>query len=206
MVGKQERKVHAFGDDVLGKMDGVALAEAMANGELNAVEVVEAAIQRAEMVNPKLNAIVTKTYERALSQAKSNQSGQLAGVPTLIKDSDDVPGVPTLWGSLPTPNKPATQPSDFVRQFQSTGMISLGKSALPEFGLINTTEPLAHGPTCNPWHLGHSPGGSSGGSAALVAAGVVPIAYNDGGGSVRIRQDGAYSRRRVWASWPKGIT
>lgn len=96
-------------------------------------------------------------------------------------------GFPTLQGSRAVAKVPSPESSEFVRQFLSTGLFSLGKTSKPEFGLTATTEPLATGPTRNPWNSDFSTGGSSGGSAALVAAGVVPIAHgNDGGGSIRI--------------------
>jgi len=183
-----KRSVDTYCDDVLGNLDGVGLAELIASGEIQAVEAVEAAIKRAQQVNPSLNAIITETFELALAQAKKAKSGLLAGIPSFIKDTDNQKGVPTLMGSRAIPNVPAETSSQFVEQFSSVGLISLGKTALPEFGLTATTESLANnGATHNPWNLDHSTGGSSGGSAALVAAGVVPIAHaNDGGGSIRI--------------------
>jgi amidase len=149
--------------------------------------VIEAAIARARKVNPALNAIVTDTFEQARNQHKMPATGVLAGVPSFIKDNEHVKGVPTLMGTRALPNKPADVSSSFVEQFLSVGLVSLGKSTLPEFGLTATTESLATGSTHNPWNLNYSTGGSSGGSAALVAAGVVPLAHgNDGGGSIRI--------------------
>lgn len=179
--------VSAFGDDVLGASDAVAIAARIQAGELRACDAVEAAIARAERVNPALNAIVTPLFDSAREQAKSPRPGVFCGVPTFIKDSDAVAGSPFFFGSRGLPAIPAEKSSAFVQQFLSLGLINLGKSSTPEFGLTGTTESLAHGPTHNPWKLGFSTGGSSGGSAALVAAGVVPIAHaNDGGGSIRI--------------------
>ncbi|CAB1059191.1 hypothetical protein D1BOALGB6SA_3949 [Olavius sp. associated proteobacterium Delta 1] len=185
---KSEKKlICAYGDDVLGTRDGIELAESIAAGEIKASEAIEAAISRARKVNPSLNAIVTETYEQARKQQKAPGTGLLAGVPSFIKDTDHVKGAPTLWGSRSLPNKPADVSSSFVEQFLSVGLVSLGKSTLPEFGLTASTESLATGSTHNPWNLDYSAGGSSGGSAALVAAGVVPLAHgNDGGGSIRI--------------------
>ena len=177
----------AFGDDALGASDAVGIAARIQSGGLRACDAVEAAITRAERVNPALNAIVTPLFDSAREQAKSPPPGIFSGVPTFIKDSDAVAGSPFFFGSRGLPRKPAEKSSAFVQQFLSLGLINLGKSSTPEFGLTGTTEPLAHGPTHNPWKLGFSTGGSSGGSAALVAAGVVPIAHaNDGGGSIRI--------------------
>jgi amidase len=183
----EKKAINAYGDDVLGTRDGVELAELIAAGEIQASEVVDAAIARALKVNPALNAIVTETFEQARNQHQMTASGLLAGVPSFIKDNEHVSGVPTLIGTRALPNKPANVSSNFVKQFLSVGLVSLGKTTLPEFGLTATTESLATGSTHNPWNLGYSTGGSSGGSAALVAAGVVPLAHgNDGGGSIRI--------------------
>ncbi|MBP1710762.1 MAG: Amidase [Deltaproteobacteria bacterium] len=186
-MSEEKKRVSAFCNDALGILDGVGIAEKISSGEISAAEAVEAAIARARSVNPVLNAIVTETFDMAREQVKKPVPGPFAGVPSFIKDIDDVKGVPTLWGSRAVPNKPAGKSSGFVKQFFSTGLVCLGKSALPEFGLTATTEPLAFGVTRNPWHTDYSTGGSSGGSAALVAAGVVPLAHgNDGGGSIRI--------------------
>jgi amidase len=183
-----EKKIaSAYCNDVLGTMDGVELAELIAVGEIKAVEGVEAAIKRAQKVNLSLNAIATETFEQALIQAGQSINAPFGGVPSFIKDTDDVEGVPTRFGSRAVSGKPAEKSSNFVTQYNAMGFVTLGKSSLPELGLTATTEPLVNGATRNPWNLDHSTGGSSGGSAALVAAGVVPIAHgNDGGGSIRI--------------------
>ena len=179
--------VSALCDDVLGTADAVEIARRIQAGEIQAREAVAAAIARAERVNPALNAIATPLFDSARRDAEQPRSGVFSGVPSFIKDTDAVAGSPVLFGSRGLPRKPAEKSSPFVRQFLSLGLINLGKTTTPEFGLTCTTEPLVHGPTHNPWKLGFSPGGSSGGSAALVAAGVVPIAHaNDGGGSIRI--------------------
>jgi amidase len=179
--------VHAFTDDALGEHDAVSLAAAIAAGEISAREAAEASIARAEKVNPDLNALVIRDYDRALAASKSPVSGAFAGVPTFIKDNTHVAGLPTAYGSRavqPTP-RPANEP--FADQYLSTGMTVLGKTTLPEFGFSASTEFESLPPTRNPWNTDYSSGASSGGSAALVAAGVVPIAHaNDGGGSIRI--------------------
>lgn len=183
----ESKVVSAVCGDVLGAADAVEIARRIQAGEIRAREAVEAAIARAERVNPSLNAIATPLFNSARRDAAHPRSGVFSGVPTFIKDSDAVAGSPVLFGSRGLPRKPAAKSSPFVLQFLSLGLINLGKTTTPEFGLTGTTEPLVHGPTHNPWKLGFSPGGSSGGSAALVAAGVVPIAHaNDGGGSIRI--------------------
>jgi len=186
MIEKKKR-ISAFCNDALGTLDGVGIAERISSGEISAAEAVDAAIARAKSVNPELNAIVTETFDMARQQVKKIVPGPFAGVPSFMKDTDDVQGVPTLWGSRAVPDRPAGTSKRFVKQFFSLGLICLGKSALPEFGLTATTEPLSSGITRNPWHTDYSTGGSSGGSAALVASGVVPLAHgNDGGGSIRI--------------------
>jgi amidase len=186
-MNSKEKLINAFCDDVLGTKDGVELAALIRTGEIRASEAVDAAIDRARKVNPSLNAIVTETFEQALSQYKEPSIGRFAGVPSFIKDNDDIKGAPTLMGSRALSDKPVDVSSRFVEQFLSVGLVSLGKSTLCEFGLTATTESLATGSTRNPWNLDFSPGGSSGGSAALVAVGVVPLAHgNDGGGSLRI--------------------
>ncbi len=174
-------------DDVLGTADAVEIARLIDTGQIEAREAVEAAIARAQQVNPLLNAIATPLFDSAREEAERPHSGVFAGVPTFIKDIDAVAGSPVLFGSRGLPRQPAEKSSPFAKQFLSLGLINLGKTTTPEFGLTATTEALVYGPTHNPWKLGFSPGGSSGGSAALVAAGVVPMAHaNDGGGSIRI--------------------
>ena len=177
----------AFCDDALGKDDAVEVARRIRHGQVSAAEVVEAAIARAERVNPRLNAIAAPLFDSARTAAMEPSGGQLLGVPSFLKDSDAFVGAPVRFGSRGMPNVPAEESSRFAKQFLETGLVILGKTTSPEFGLTGTTEALLHGPTHNPWRLGVSPGGSSGGSAALVAAGVVPLAHaNDGGGSTRI--------------------
>jgi amidase len=170
----------AFRDDALGSHDMVGLLAALSAGSVTAEELRQAARARAESVK-RLNAVVSWVDEDLAGD------GPLAGVPTFLKDNEDVAGYVTTHGSRATPRTPAKSSSRFVKDWQGVGLGAVGKSSLPEFGLTATTEPIVHGPTRNPWDLGHSAGGSSGGSAALVAAGVVPIAHaNDGGGSIRI--------------------
>jgi amidase len=179
--------VSAFCDDALGDLDAVALADRIHHGELSSEQVVAAAIERSRRVNPALNAIVCETYDKALERARAGVPGRFGGLPTFIKDTDAVEGTPLALGSTAFPPTLHHKSSGYVQQLLGTGLVSLGKTTLPELGLTATTESLATGPTRNPWNTGHSTGGSSGGSAAMVAAGVVPIAHaNDGGGSIRI--------------------
>lgn len=170
----------------LGQWDAVETAEHLKRGEVSVPEVIEAAITRARVAE-KLGAVVTPTFERALLSATKPAVGPLAGVPMFTKDLSQVAGVRTSWGSAAAGHYVSTSSDPTVKIFERTGMISLGKSATPELGLTATTEPLGVAPTRNPWNPEHSTGGSSGGAAALVAAGVVPVSHaSDGGGSVRI--------------------
>jgi len=135
-----------------------------------------------------LNAIIYKDYERARQAAQTPVAGPFAGVPFLLKDITLLAeGTPTRQGSRFFPAAPADHDSHLMTRFRSSGLIAFAKTNVPEFGLVPTTEGKLYGAAHNPWNLGHSPGGSSGGSAAAVAAGIVPMAHaNDGGGSIRI--------------------
>lgn len=180
-------RVHAFTDDVLADLDAVALADLVRTRQASAQELAEAAIARAARVNEHINAIELADYDMARRQAQDPREGVFAGVPTFIKDNTDLAGLPTRHGSRATPATPAKRHGAFAQQFLAQGFTVLGKSTLPEFGFNATTEFEEGAPTRNPWHTGYSSGASSGGSAALVAAGVVPVAHaNDGGGSIRI--------------------
>ncbi len=169
-------------------LDGLALAALIARKEVSAAEVIASAIARAEALNPKLNAIVFADYEAARKQAAVPQSAPFHGVPTLLKDmSAGALGMPTRLGSAMTPARPADHDSVVVARLRAAGIVPLGKTNVPEFGILPTTESKLYGPARNPWNLAHSTGGSSGGSAAAVAAGIVPFAHaTDGGGSIRI--------------------
>ncbi len=172
-------RINTFTDDALSDHDTVSLREALSAGTVSPGEVREAAMARAQAAAP-LNAVVTWVEDAA-------GDGPFAGIPTFLKDNEDLPGYPTTFGSRAVPRHAAENPTRLVEHWRRLGFDTLGKTALPEFGLTATTEPLEHGPTLNPWGMDHSVGGSSGGSAAMVAAGVVPIAHaNDGGGSIRI--------------------
>lgn len=179
--------ITAFQDDALGQLDAIGIAQRIARKEISAREALEAAIHRAKSVEPGLNAIAVDMFELALEKFQSSKSGCFSGVPTLIKDNEDIKGVSTLHGSAAIRRRPAKETSEFIKQFLSSGLIPIAKTRMPEFGLTGTTESSYFGATRNPHNLGHSAGGSSGGAAAMVAAGVVPIAHgNDGGGSIRI--------------------
>jgi amidase len=171
--------------------DAVEQAERVRRRELHAVELVEAAIERIERANPRLNAVIARFYERACQAARTRRGARpLGGVPFLLKDLGAVEaGQPYFAGNraLRDADHRASADTPLGRRLRRTGLIALGKTNTPEFGLQSTTQPLAFGPTRNPFALDRSPGGSSGGSCAAVAAGLVPIAHgNDGGGSIRI--------------------
>lgn len=181
------RVVHAFGDDALGDHDAVEIARRIRTGELSPAEATEAAIARAERVEPRLHAIMHELFAPAREAAGGTLQGVFAGVPVFVKDNLDLRGVPSRHGSRALDARPARADAAFVKLLQAQGVVVIGKSTLPEFGFNASTEPAGEEPTHNPWHTDHTPGGSSGGSAALVAAGVVPFAHgNDGGGSLRI--------------------
>jgi len=170
----------------LGSLDAVETAARIKSGEMTAAEAVEAAITRAEALEPSINAIAFKRFDRARDLA-ATASGPWAGVPTFVKDLDDVIGEPSGFGSRAFPGYKGKEQTPLISAYLSLGVVSLGKSTTPEFGLTATTEPLSTGKTRNPWNTDYSTGGSSGGAAALVAAGVVPVAHaSDGGGSIRI--------------------
>jgi amidase len=170
--------------------DGLALGELVRRGEVSALDLLETAIARAEAVNPKINAVVYRFYDRARIAAKAYKPTDqpFAGVPLLLKDIQGVcEGAPTRYGSAFLPDTPATTDSYLVARFKRAGFIPFAKTNVPEFGLPPVTEPRLYGAARNPWDLSRTPGGSSGGSAAAVASGVVPVAHaTDGGGSIRI--------------------
>lgn len=181
-------RIHAFGDDCLGDLDAVGVAERIAKKEISPLEATEAALARIDAVNGTINGIAHEDRERALARAEANAfSGVFAGVPTLIKNNTNFVGIPTTHGSAAVPPIPAAANEPFTQQLMSTGVNVLAASTLPAFGLTASTEFVDREPTRNPWNPDYSAGASSGGSAALVAAGAVPIAHaNDGGGSIRI--------------------
>jgi len=180
--------VHAFTDDVLGNGDAVEIALRIRRGNITAIEAIQAAINRANAVDPHLAAIAIEDFERARNTQIPDGSAAFAGVPTFVKDMTDVAGLPTRFGCATLNNRaPARKTHKIAQQLFDMGMVSIGKSTMPEFGFTPSTEFPDAPPTRNPWNPNHSAGGSSGGAASLVAAGVVPIANAaDGGGSIRI--------------------
>jgi amidase len=169
----------------------VEQAELVRSGELSARELVEASLQAIDRLNGDLNAVVTLCAERALAEADRQESGDerpLAGVPILIKDLGAITeGVRTTIGMAALDDWVPALDSALVRRLRAAGAIVVGKTNCPELGILPVTEPDRFGPARNPWNLERTPGGSSGGSAAAVASGMVGIAHaNDGGGSIRI--------------------
>jgi amidase len=166
------------------------LAGLVRAGEISARELVEASLDRIEALEPSVNAFTHVASERALAEADAVGSGDgrpFAGVPIAIKDNRPVAGMPITMCSGLFGDRVARHDAFLVRRIREAGFVIVGKTTLPEMGILPTTEPRRFGATRNPWDLERTPGGSSGGSAAAVAAGMVPIAHgNDGGGSIRI--------------------
>ena len=172
----------------LAELDAVATAELVRTGEVTAGELAQWAIERIDALNPTLNAVVTPMYEQALAAAASvPRSAPLAGVPFLVKDLvAEIAGVPFSEGSRFLRGLVSHEDSELIRRLRRSGVVILGKTNTPEFGMAPTCEPVRHGPTRNPWDTTRSTSGSSGGSAAAVASRMVPAAHgNDLGGSLR---------------------
>jgi len=179
------------GDDVdfdsYRRHDAAGLAELVRKGEVTAAELRACAQRRLEAVNPTINAVVRR-LERDTEEPHGERSGSFHGVPFLLKDLvQDVAGEPTSRGSRAYQGTPADVDATYTRRVRAAGMTLLGKTNTPELGLKAVTENRLFGATRNPWDTSRTPGGSSGGSAAAVSAGIVPMAGgNDGGGSIRI--------------------
>src|SRR6516165_12433778 len=170
-------------------LDATAQAGLVRRGEVSPRELAEAAIARIEAVNPKLDAVIRTRFDAALAEAGGElPDGPFRGVPILLKDLGCmVAGEPTAFGLGPLREVPWPVTSYLAEQFRAAGFVSLGRTNVPELGTTVTTEPKSFPPARNPWHTGHSAGGSSGGSAAAVASGMVPVAHGtDGGGSIRV--------------------
>ncbi|HHO52819.1 MAG TPA: amidase, partial [Deltaproteobacteria bacterium] len=169
--------------------DATDLAARVASGEVHPRELVEAAVSAIERVNPQLNAVVYRMYDAATEAAAGElPDGPLRGVPMVVKDFDGfVQGVPWTASSRFLEGFVPDHDSEAIARLRRAGLVFLAKTNLPELALVGTTEPQWRGPTRNPWSLEHSTGGSSGGSAALVASRAVPVGHGgDGGGSLRI--------------------
>src|ERR687894_792642 len=178
-------------------MDSVIeVAEAVRRGERKAVEVLDDCLARIEAGNEELNAFVHVDADLARREAqkvdeavaRGDDPGPLAGVPFGVKDLEDCGGMPTSHGSLLFKDRPPVESDSIhVARLRAAGAVPVGKTAAPEFGTVAFTSTKAWGVTRNPWNPERTPGGSSGGSAAAVAAGLVPFCTaSDGGGSTRI--------------------
>jgi amidase len=177
--------------DELVWLDATAQAELVRRGEVSPRELVDAAIDRIEQINPKLNAVIHPRFEKARAEADGPPpAGPFQGVPLVLKDLGLFSeGDPYHAGTrfLRELDFTGFHDSYLTRKFRTAGFVAVGRTNVPELGTTITTEPLAWGPARNPWNVDHSTGGSSGGSAAAVAAGLVPVGHaSDGGGSIRI--------------------
>ena len=173
--------------DELALLDATAQAELVRTGQVSAAELVTAAIERIEALNPVLNAVVTPVFDRAAEAARAGPEGPFAGVPYLVKDlAIEMEGVRFTEGSRFLAGHVSAFDSELVLRLRRAGLVILGKTNTPEFGMAPACEPVLFGPTRNPWDTRRSTSGSSGGSAAAVASGMVPFAHgNDLGGSLR---------------------
>lgn len=181
-------QVHTY-DDELARLDAVAAIDALDRGELDPSGLVDAAIRRAERVDPQLAAVAFERYDAARRSAPAHsRRGSFQGLPTFSKDMVSVAGLPLTWGSAALAGgPPQRRSSGIAADMEAMGMCIVGSSTMPEWGFTPSTEYPHREPTRNPWDPTRSVGGSSGGAAALVAAGVVPVAHAaDGGGSIRI--------------------
>ncbi|MGH3745124.1 MAG: amidase [Mycobacteriales bacterium] len=170
-------------------LDATAQAELVRSGEVSATELLEGALERIERLNPTLNAVIHPLFDRARRQAAAGSGdGPFAGVPFLLKDfAAELEGTPFSEGTDLSGDYVSTTTQLITERFLAAGFVICGKTNAPEFAILPTTEPRRFGATRNPWDTGRTPGGSSGGSAAAVAAGMVPVAHaNVGGGSIRI--------------------
>ena len=191
------------------KLDALALAQGIRQGEFTAAEVLETAIVAAQRINPTINAIVEPLYDYARNQLEQGlPQGPFAGVPFLLKDLGlMLEGTHTTEGSRFFKDQVAAYSDTMVQRYLDAGFLMMGKSASPEFGGTATTESILFGDTRNPWDLSKTTGGSSGGSAAAVAAGILPLANaTDGGGSIRIPASccGLFGMKPSRARTPRG--
>lgn len=170
--------------------DALGLAKLVAKKEIQASELLEIALDRAEQTNPKLNAIIIPMHDHARQRTQAKLTGPFAGVPFLVKDLfQQYKGYPISFGcqGLKRAGHLAEENAEIVNRWENSGIVTFGRTNTPEFGIKGITEPDAWGACKNPWNLKHNSGGSSGGSASAVVAGIVPIAgASDGGGSIRI--------------------
>ncbi len=186
----EARAAKASADELVA-MDATGLAELVRKGEISPSELVEGAIRRIEKLNPQINAVVWERFDKARQEARvALPKGPFTGVPFLTKDAGcTTAGEPESQGSrfLKNHHNTATATAELAKRIRAAGFINLGRTNAPEFASMTTTEPLAWGPTRNPWDVTRTPGGSSGGAGAAVASLMVPVAHGaDAGGSIRI--------------------
>lgn len=180
-------RVHAFRDDALGTLDATGVAEAIAAGEIGAGEAAAAAAERIRTVDPATRAVRWWLPEGGGGSQAAPADAAFRGVPSAIKENTAFAGLPTTMGSVALPTTPAKRSGPVGEQFAATGMNVLVSTVMPEFGMTASAEFADRAPARNPWNTDYTVGGSSSGSAALVASGALPIAHgNDGGGSIRI--------------------
>lgn len=167
--------------------DGLGLARLVRSGAVSRADLIDAANAALDTVNPSLNAVIGRLDPPAFDD-QSPPDAPFAGVPLLLKDlGHGWAGVRCDMGSRIAEGYAANADSEFAARLKAAGLVAIGRTNTPEFGINGTTEPALYGPTANPWDVARSPGGSSGGSAAAVAAGIVPFAHaSDGGGSIRV--------------------
>ena len=188
-VGMQSGSSAFAQTDPFVRLDGTAQAALVRKGEVSPLELVDAAINRIEKLNPQVNAVVHTMFDEARTLAASGEipEGPFKGVPYLIKDLSELDGQPLTYGSRLFAGNVADRDNGGVVRAKEAGLVILGKTNTPEFGLLGTTESELLGAAHNPWDLEHHTGGSSGGAAAAVASGMVPFSHaSDGGGSIRI--------------------
>ena len=190
-------------------LDAVEIGTLIRSGEIHPREVVTVAIARIERHEPHINAVAWRRYDLALREAEQPlPDSPVSGVPFLIKDlSQSLAGGPNTMGSRMRRHLVADEDSNLVTRYKAAGLLIVGQSTYPEFGVSADTRSALHGTTRNPWNLEHSPGGSSGGAAAAVAARYLPIAHaSDGGGSIRIPSSmcGLFGLKPTRARTPKG--
>src|SRR5689334_7940867 len=177
--------------DDLAALDAIDQAALARRGDVQPRDLVDAAIERIERVNPQLNAVIHERFDRAREEAAAEvPDGPFRGVPFVLKDLDGYSAGDPYYGGTKFLKDHDWRPdhdSYLMERFRAAGLICVGRTNAPELGLQPTTEPATYGPTRNPWDPTRSTGGSSGGSAAAVASGMVPIGHaGDGGGSIRI--------------------
>src|SRR5690625_873617 len=159
------------------KLDGIAMGKLVQEKEVKPIELVECSIKLLEKVNPNLNAVAHVRIEKVTEEAKqyTQKNAVFSGVPMFLKDTQALAGEKLTSGAKLFQHQISEKDSNLTRKFKESGCLIIGHSTTPEFALKNITEPELYGPTKSPWNINYSPGGSSGGSAALIASGVVPI-------------------------------